>query len=513
MPQARPRSRPTPGSANTSPTRSISRSSTGVTDEHQQGARPGRSHPATLGRQLGQRPVADRRRPAVALRLLRPLACRFGPTGAGDRAVGCRCGARSLTAPWRLRHTRPLPRARTEPHGQPRPSPRCCLSTGATISPSRAARAPGCTPPTAAACSISAPASRSPAWATPIRIWWRRWPSRPASSGTSPTCSRSPSSSGSPTGWWRTTFADTVFVCNSGAEAIEACDQDGPPLLLGPRHAERHRIITFEGAFHGRTMAGISAVGSKKMVEGFDPLLPGFDIVPFGDREALHAAIGPETAAILIEPIQGEGGIRLRRRASSCRSCARLCDEHGLLLVLDEIQAGMGRTGTLLACEQAGVRPDIAAIAKGLGGGFPIGACLATAHAASGMTAGTHGSTFGGNPLACAVANAVLDVMLADGLPRPGGRARPLPAPAPRRRSPSEYPERDRRGARPRSARRHPPASRQRRRSSRRCRSWAWSPSPRPKRSCACCRRSPSPRTSSRTAASCSPPPAGTVRG
>jgi acetylornithine/N-succinyldiaminopimelate aminotransferase len=169
------------------------------------------------------------------------------------------------------------------------------------------------------------------------------------------------------------TFADTVFVCNSGAEAIEAA------VKMARRHfwtrgmPERNRIVTFQGAFHGRTMAGISAVGSKKMVEGFDPLLPGFDIIPFGDRDAVRAAIRPETAAILVEPIQGEGGIRLLPE-QSLRGLRSLCDEHSLLLILDEIQAGMGRTGTLLACERAGVRPDIATIAKGLGGGFPVGA-------------------------------------------------------------------------------------------------------------------------------------------
>ena len=210
------------------------------------------------------------------------------------------------------------------------------------------------------------------------------------------------------------TFADTVFVCNSGAEAIEAAIKMVRRHFYALGTPERHRIVTFQGGFHGRTMAGISAAGSKKLVEGFDPLLPGFDVLPFGDHDALHAAIGPETAAIMIEPIQGEGGIRAV--PPQCLQGLRaLCDEHGLLLVFDEIQAGMGRTGTLLACEQAGVRPDIAAIAKGLGGGFPIGACLATARAASGMVAGTHGSTFGGNPLACAVANAVLDVMLGEG--------------------------------------------------------------------------------------------------
>ena len=210
------------------------------------------------------------------------------------------------------------------------------------------------------------------------------------------------------------TFADTVFVCNSGAEAIECAIKMVRRHFSAAGAPERHRIVTFEGAFHGRTMAGISAVGSPKLAEGYAPLLPGFDIVPFGDHEALRAAIGPQTAAILIEPIQGEGGIRVVP-PQCLRGLRELCDQHGCLLVLDEIQAGMGRTGTLLAHEQAGVRPDIVAIAKGLGGGFPIGACLATRHGASGMNAGSHGSTFGGNPLACAVANAVLDVMLADG--------------------------------------------------------------------------------------------------
>jgi acetylornithine/N-succinyldiaminopimelate aminotransferase len=209
-------------------------------------------------------------------------------------------------------------------------------------------------------------------------------------------------------------FADTVFVCNSGAEAIEAAVKMVRRHFHARGMPERHRIVTFQGGFHGRTMTGISAAGSKKLCEGFAPLLPGFDILPFGDHEALRAAIGPETAAILIEPIQGEGGIR--PVPPQCLQGLRaLCDAHDLLLVCDEIQAGMGRTGTLLACEQAGVAPDIAAVAKGLGGGFPIGACLATARGASGMVAGTHGSTFGGNPLACAVANAVLDVMLDEG--------------------------------------------------------------------------------------------------
>ena len=210
------------------------------------------------------------------------------------------------------------------------------------------------------------------------------------------------------------TFADTVFVCNSGTEAIEACIKLVRRYHWGLGSPERHRIITFEGAFHGRTFAAISAAGGTKLVEGLDPLLPGFDIVPFADLEAVEAAIGPETAGIMVEPIQGEGGIR-PVPAAVLQTLRELCDRHGLLLVFDEVQAGMGRTGTLLAAEQAGVRPDVAGLAKGLGGGFPIGACIATARAASGMTAGAHGSTFGGNPLACSVANAVLDVMLAEG--------------------------------------------------------------------------------------------------
>jgi acetylornithine/N-succinyldiaminopimelate aminotransferase len=210
-------------------------------------------------------------------------------------------------------------------------------------------------------------------------------------------------------------FAETVFVCNSGAEAIEACVKMVRRFWWQRGEPHKHRIVTFEGAFHGRTMTGISAVGStnKKMTEGFEPLLDGFDIVPFGDHEALRGAITERTAAILIEPIQGEGGIR-PVPPQCLRGLRELCDERDLLLVLDEVQCGLGRTGRLFAHEWAGITPDIAAVAKGLGGGFPIGACLATARAAVGMTPGTHGSTFGGNPLACAVANAVLDVMLAE---------------------------------------------------------------------------------------------------
>jgi acetylornithine/N-succinyldiaminopimelate aminotransferase len=176
----------------------------------------------------------------------------------------------------------------------------------------------------------------------------------------------------------------------------------------------RHRIVTFEGAFHGRTLATISAGGQDKYLEGFRPGLPGFDVVPLGEIEKVEAAIGEQTAAILIEPIQGEGGIRTTEPAF-LEELRQLCDEHDLLLILDEVQCGMGRTGRLFAYEWTGMTPDIMALAKGLGGGFPIGACLATARAASGMAPGCHGSTFGGNPLACAVANGVLDVLLAEG--------------------------------------------------------------------------------------------------
>jgi acetylornithine/N-succinyldiaminopimelate aminotransferase len=177
---------------------------------------------------------------------------------------------------------------------------------------------------------------------------------------------------------------------------------------------ERNRIITFEGSFHGRTMATISAAGGSRLTEGFAPLLDGFDHLPFGDHEALRAAVNETTAAIMIEPVQGEGGIRPIPR-QCFEGLRELCDEHGILLIFDEVQCGMGRTGHLFAHESFSVAPDIMSSAKGLGGGFPIGACLATARAASGMTTSSHGSTFGGNPLACAVANAVLDVMLADG--------------------------------------------------------------------------------------------------
>jgi acetylornithine/N-succinyldiaminopimelate aminotransferase len=208
-------------------------------------------------------------------------------------------------------------------------------------------------------------------------------------------------------------FADTAFFCNSGAEALECAIKMARRFHYQRGQGERHRIITFEGAFHGRTLATISAGGQEKHLEGFRPVMPGFDAVRVGDLEAVEAAIGRETAGILIEPIQGESGIRTVDPAF-LEELRQLCDEHDLLLILDEVQCGMGRTGRLFAYEWTRITPDIMAVAKGLGGGFPIGACLATARAASGMTPGSHGSTFGGNPLACAVANGVLDVVLAE---------------------------------------------------------------------------------------------------
>jgi acetylornithine/N-succinyldiaminopimelate aminotransferase len=177
---------------------------------------------------------------------------------------------------------------------------------------------------------------------------------------------------------------------------------------------ERYRIVTFEGAFHGRTLAALAATGNKKYLDGFGPPVDGFDQVPFGDLEAVKKAIGPATGAIMVEPIQGEGGVRVPP-SSFLRGLRALCDLHGLLLIFDEIQTGFARTGDLFVYQRVGVKPDIMTIAKALGGGFPVGACLATAEAGKGMTAGTHGSTFGGNPLAMAVGNAVLDVMLAPG--------------------------------------------------------------------------------------------------
>ncbi len=209
------------------------------------------------------------------------------------------------------------------------------------------------------------------------------------------------------------TFADKVFFTNSGAEALECAIKTARRYHFAKGQPEKFHIITFEGAFHGRTLATIAAGGQAKYLEGFGPKAPGFYQVPFNDMTALKAAITEETAAILIEPIQGEGGIRTVSK-EFLQELRALCDEYGLLLILDEVQCGIGRTGKLFAYEWAGITPDIMAVAKGIGGGFPLGACLATADAASGMVAGTHGSTYGGNPLAMAVGNAVLDVVLAD---------------------------------------------------------------------------------------------------
>ncbi|WP_158807725.1 aspartate aminotransferase family protein [Beijerinckia sp. L45] len=209
-------------------------------------------------------------------------------------------------------------------------------------------------------------------------------------------------------------FADYVFFTNSGAEALEGAIKTARKYHAVSGHPERFHIITFEGAFHGRTLATIAAGGNEKYIEGFGPKAAGFDKVPFGDIAAARAAIGPQTAAILVEPIQGEGGIRVPPRAF-LRDLRALCDEHGLLLILDEVQSGVGRTGKLFAYELSGIEPDIIAIAKGIGGGFPLGAFLTTFEAGKGMTLGTHGTTFGGNPLATAVGNAVLDVVLAPG--------------------------------------------------------------------------------------------------
>lgn len=209
-------------------------------------------------------------------------------------------------------------------------------------------------------------------------------------------------------------FAEVVFFCNSGAEALEAAIKTTRKHFHANGQPERYRLITFEGAFHGRTLATIAAGGQAKYLEGFGPKVEGFDQVPFGDFEAVKAAIGPETAGVLVEPLQGEGGVRAQP-PGFLRALRELCDEHGLLLVMDEVQTGVGRAGRLFAHELSGVTPDVMAIAKGIGGGFPLGACLATIDAADGMTAGVHGSTFGGNPLAVAVGNAVLDVVLAPG--------------------------------------------------------------------------------------------------
>jgi acetylornithine/N-succinyldiaminopimelate aminotransferase len=210
------------------------------------------------------------------------------------------------------------------------------------------------------------------------------------------------------------TFADKVFFCNSGAEACEGAIKLARRYHFAAGHPERWRIITFKGAFHGRTLATIAAAGNEKHLEGFGQPADGFDIVALGDLEAVQKAIGPHTAGIMLEPVQGEGGVRVVD-LPYLKALRALADQHGLLLILDEVQSGMGRTGKLFAHEWAGISPDVMAIAKGIGGGFPVGAFLATNEAAKGMVPGTHGSTFGGNPLAMAVSNAVLDAVLEPG--------------------------------------------------------------------------------------------------
>jgi acetylornithine/N-succinyldiaminopimelate aminotransferase len=209
-------------------------------------------------------------------------------------------------------------------------------------------------------------------------------------------------------------FADTVFFGNSGAEALECSIKMARKYHAVGGRPDRFRIVTFEGAFHGRTLATLAAGGQKKYLEGFGPVAEGFDQVPFGDFDAVKRAVNDATAAILIEPVMGEGGVRVVP-PQFLRALRELCDQRGLLLIFDEVQTGIGRTGELFAYQRLGVTPDIMALAKALGGGFPIGACLATAEASKGMTAGTHGSTFGGNPLATAVGGAVLDVVLEPG--------------------------------------------------------------------------------------------------
>ena len=208
-------------------------------------------------------------------------------------------------------------------------------------------------------------------------------------------------------------FAEVVFFANSGGEANEAAVKMARRFHATQGRPDRYRIVTFEGAFHGRSLAMIAATGYPPYLDGFGPKVDGFDQVPFGDWEALEAVISPQTAAVMIEPIQGEGGLRVIP-ADGLRRLRELCDEQGLLLIMDEVQSGVGRTGRFFAHEWSGITPDIATVAKGIGGGFPMGACLATRRASMGMTLGSHGSTFGGNPLAMAAGNAVLDILLTD---------------------------------------------------------------------------------------------------
>ncbi len=210
------------------------------------------------------------------------------------------------------------------------------------------------------------------------------------------------------------TFAHSVFFCNSGAEANEGMVKMVRRTMAETGRPERTRLICFEGAFHGRTLAMLAATNNPKYLAGFGPKVDGFDHVPFGNMNAVRDAIGPHTAGILVEPIQGEGGIRAAP-PGFLADLRRACDEWGLLLALDEVQCGMGRTGTLFAYQQSGITPDLLSAAKGIAGGFPMGAILATEAVAKHLGPGTHGTTFGGNPLACAAANAVLDVILAPG--------------------------------------------------------------------------------------------------
>jgi acetylornithine/N-succinyldiaminopimelate aminotransferase len=222
------------------------------------------------------------------------------------------------------------------------------------------------------------------------------------------------------------TFADSVFFCNSGAEANEGMVKMMRKAQHDHGHPERYRVICFDGAFHGRTLAMLAATGNAKYLKGFGPEVDGFDHVPFNNMNALRDAITPETAGIMIEPVQGEGGIR-PAQLQFLRDLRATCDEFGIYLGLDEVQCGMGRTGKLFAHEWAGIEPDVMSIAKGIAGGFPMGAILAKEELAKSLYAGTHGTTFGGNPLACAAGNAVLDVILADGfLPDVDRRARRL---------------------------------------------------------------------------------------
>ena len=210
------------------------------------------------------------------------------------------------------------------------------------------------------------------------------------------------------------TFADSVFFCNSGAEANEGMIKMMRRAMFDAGKGERFRFIVFEGAFHGRTLATLAATGNAKYLEGFGPVVEGFDQVPFNNMNAVRNAIGPATAGIIVEPIQGEGGVR-PADMQFLRDLRAVCDEYGLILGMDEVQSGMGRTGKLFAYEWAGIAPDVMSAAKGIGGGFPLGAVLAKEQYAKALKPGTHGTTFGGNPLACAAGNAVLDIILAPG--------------------------------------------------------------------------------------------------